>query len=192
VCSTCRHKHFWNSEVLTCSLVHLHATVLQRTYVAAVLMARSFCHARPLRRLPQFVFVAAQLRNILTVFFYLFVVYLPELFSNLLIRLYSVEWKSEWSVGKDVEGSDDGLIKSIIPAFACRIRKTTKTGSQNSWFPGRDFNPGPHEYETQRSLTVLQLGISSLNGVPLHPLFCIRNYFIFIFRTNHIKTIKIA
>jgi hypothetical protein len=50
-----------------------------------------------------------------------------------------------------VEGSGRGLVLCATPAFACRLRKTTK--GQGSRSAGRDLKSGPPEYEA-RVLTI--------------------------------------
>jgi hypothetical protein len=39
--------------------------------------------------------------------------------------------------------------QGTIPAFACRVRKTTKNLHEDSRYPGRDFKPGPPKYEAR-------------------------------------------
>jgi hypothetical protein len=54
----------------------------------------------------------------------------------------------EWRIGKNVEGSGRGPVLRYYPGICLEgLRKTTKNLSQNNQFPGRDFNPGPPEYE---------------------------------------------
>jgi hypothetical protein len=50
-------------------------------------------------------------------------------------------------IGKDVEGSGNGLIQDTILAFACRDWGKHENLSQDSRSLGRDLNPGPPEYE---------------------------------------------
>jgi hypothetical protein len=53
---------------------------------------------------------------------------------------------NEWWIGKDVEGSDRGLIWGNIPAVAWRDwGKPRETSGSRP--PGRDLKPGPLEYE---------------------------------------------
>jgi hypothetical protein len=46
-----------------------------------------------------------------------------------------------------VEGSGRGLILRYYPSICLGSEKTHENLSQDSQSPGRDFNPGPPEYE---------------------------------------------
>jgi hypothetical protein len=55
---------------------------------------------------------------------------------------------SEWWIGKVLEGSGGGLISTYYPSICMDgLRKATKTLSQDSRSPDRDFNPGLPEYD---------------------------------------------
>jgi hypothetical protein len=72
----------------------------------------------------------------------------------------------------DVEGSDRGLILRYNPGICLKkLRKTTKTHSQNSLCPSRGMYPGHSEYEAGvRTAPVQQLdpGLRKGNAEIVH------------------------
>jgi hypothetical protein len=54
----------------------------------------------------------------------------------------------EGLIGKDLEESGRGLILRYYPGIFWKgLRKTTKYLSEKRWCSGKDFNPGPPQYE---------------------------------------------
>jgi hypothetical protein len=73
-----------------------------------------------------------------------------SLFNNVFqqLRLYSAVWKGDkWWTENDFEGSGRGLILRYYCGIRLeRLRKPRQT-CQDSWYSGRDLNPGPPEYK---------------------------------------------
>jgi hypothetical protein len=78
----------------------------------------------------------------------LFVVYLTTLFSNLDYTASNERAKSEWRVGKSLDGNGHVLKLRHYPRIRPEgQRKTTKNISQEIRYSGQDLNPGHPEYE---------------------------------------------
>jgi hypothetical protein len=66
------------------------------------------------------------------------------------LSLYSVQWKGicELWIGKDLEGSDRGLILRHYPGFRLEgLGRNTENLCQYRRSPCRNLNPGPSKYE---------------------------------------------
>jgi hypothetical protein len=56
----------------------------------------------------------------------------------------------KWQIGKDVEGSDCGLLLKALSRYSIEgLRKTTKNFGHGSRTPGRDLNTRRPEYEAK-------------------------------------------
>jgi hypothetical protein len=72
---------------------------------------------------------------------------------------------SEWWIGTNLEISGRGLILRYYPAVAWKDWVKPRKVSQDSSYSGRDFNPGPPEYEAGvLTATFVTVAPKYLNG----------------------------